>query len=164
MQWPDMNRYITYPWNIGWLRSDWRSCRSIAKATKVCSYIRCTVVKSPPSNAPASPRCPEGYDQQQSLTEQVAKWLLWIFRPSLKQFKHPWNNCAVPGYDMVHIYSDNLGAEQTGRCLVVSKPHSVLWQEISFLNGMTQSSVSSTVLKINLLRCLYSLTAHVIVK
>ncbi len=51
------------------------------------------------------------------------------------------SNCAVPGYDM--FYSDNLGAEQTGRCFVVSKLHSVLWQEIQFsLNDMAQSSVS----------------------
>ncbi len=85
-----------------WPPSDRRSSRSVGEATKGCSYIRCTVVKNPPSNALASPRCPEGYDQQERLSEQVAKLLLWIFRPSLKQLKHSRNNCAVPGHDMVH--------------------------------------------------------------
>ncbi len=48
-----------------WPSSDWRSSRSVGKATKSCSYIWCTVVTNPPSKAPASPRCPEGYDQQE---------------------------------------------------------------------------------------------------
>ncbi len=68
---------------------------------------------------------------------------LWIFRPSLKQLKHPRNNSAVPGYDiMFYIHGDKLPVELTGRCLVVSKLHSVFWQDMYFLNGMAQSSVS----------------------
>ncbi len=69
-----------------WLSSEWRSSRSVGKATKGCSCIWYTVTWNPPRKAPASPRCPEAYDQQETLTELVVK---------LAVSNHLWSNSTI---------------------------------------------------------------------